>query len=136
MKLILLFLSLNLYAQWNIEIIPNNPSEAKMQLTGATAQEVKDELVKWIDRTKVYKGVWSESQDGSIIERVIQDLEGNEITQYFKPSDFSVKIEDHTEEENAKKAKETEKQALKDKLKNSDLSLLEMNKLLREFYAL
>jgi len=136
MKYLLLLLTLNAYAQFKVVITSDNPKHGKMFIEAETEEKAKQKLVKWIERQKVYKGVWSESQDGSIVERVIQDLEGNEITQYFKPNNFSVKIEDRTEEENAKKAKEAEKQALKDKLKNNDLSLPEMNKLLREFYAL
>ena len=62
----------------------------------------------------------------------MQDLEGNEITQYFKPNNFSVKIEDHTEEENKKKAKLEAKKSLRDKLKEGkDLTLKEINELLR-----
>ena len=135
--LLLLLLSFNIFADhFIVKIKPNNPKHGELSIDAESQEDAKQKLVKWIDRQKVYKGVWSESQEGSIVERVIQDLEGNEITQYFKPNDFSVKIEDHTEEENARKAKEAQKQALKDKLKNNDLSLPELNKLMRGFYAL
>jgi hypothetical protein len=132
--LLLLLLSFNIFADhFIVKIKPNNPKHGELSIDAESQEDAKEKLVKWVERQKVYKGVWSESQEGSIAERVTQDLEGNEITQYFKPNNFSVKIEDHTEEKNARKAKEAEKQALKDKLKEGkDLTLKEINELLRE----
>ena len=130
--LLLLLLSFNIFADhFIVKIKPDNPKHGELSIDAESQEDAKQKLVKWIERQKVYKGVWSESQDGSIVERIIQDLEGNEITQYFKPNDFSVKIEDHSEEENKKKAKEKKHKDLKDKLKDNDLNLKEINELLR-----
>ena len=130
--LLLLFLSFNIFADhFIVKIKPNNPKHGELSIDAESQEDAQQKLVKWIERQKVYKGVWSESQDGSIVDRVMQDLEGNEITQYFKPNDFSVKIEDHTQEENEKKAKEKKHKDLKDKLKDNDLNLKEINELLR-----
>ena len=132
--LLLLLLSFNIFADhFIVKIKPNNPKHGELSIDAESQEDAKQKLVKWVERQKVYKGVWSESQDGSIVERITQDLEGNEITQYFKPSDFSVKIEDHTQEENEKKAKLEAKKSLRDKLKEGkDLTLKEINELLRE----
>lgn len=135
--LLLLLLSFNIFADhFIVKIKPDNPKHGELSIDAESQEDAKQKLVKWIERQKVYKGAWSLNQDGAIAQRVIQDLEGNETTQYFKPSNFSVEIQDHTEEENEKKAKEAERQALKDKLKDNDLSLTELNKLMRDFYAL
>jgi hypothetical protein len=132
--LLLLLLSFNIFADhFIVKIKPNNPKHGELSIDAESQEDAEKKLVKWIERQKVYKGVWSESQDGSIVERIIQDIEGNEITQYFKPNNFSVKIEDHTQEENEKKAKLEAKKSLRDKLKEGkDLTLKEINELLRE----
>jgi hypothetical protein len=83
MKYLLLLLTLNAYAQFKVIITPDNPKHGELSIDAESQEDAQQKLIKWIDRQKVYKGVWSESQDGSIVERVIQDLEGNEITQYL-----------------------------------------------------
>lgn len=112
--LLLLLLSFNIFAgHFIVKIKPNNSKHGELSINAQSQEDAKNKLIKWIERQKVYKGVWSESQDGSIVERVTQDLEGNEITQYFKPNNFSVKIKDHTAEH---AAEEAEKKARKDEI--------------------
>ena len=113
-----------------------------------------EKLNKWLkDNKKPLKGnecvfgdlgiIKEESIEGvkpdeTFTELIIDSL-GNEVevTKYVYNRGFSIEINDITEQENEKKAKEAEKKALKDKLKKGkDLSLPELNKLMRDFYAL
>jgi hypothetical protein len=57
-----------------------------------------EKLVKWIDKQKFFKGEWSDNQTDSIVSRTESDLEGNSVTKYFKPSNFSVNLVDITEQ--------------------------------------
>ena len=109
MKLLILLLSFNLYAQFKIEIIPSNDQHAKMQLDAESEELVKEELAKWIERQKTYKGEWSDKKKDSIAEKEITDLEGKKVKLYYKPIDFSVNLVDETEKINAEKAEKEER---------------------------
>lgn len=109
MKLLILLLSFNLYAQFKIEIIPSNDEHAKMQLDAETSELVNEQLVKWIERQKTYKGEWVDKKKDTIAEKEITDLEGKKLKLYYKPIDFSVNVVDETEKVNAEKAEKEER---------------------------
>ena len=147
--LISLLFCFNLLAAFEVKVTNNSNGK-----TFGGKFESMEKLNKWLkDNKKPLKGnecvfgdlgiIKEESIEGvkpdeTFTELIIDSL-GNEVevTKYVYNRGFSIEINDITEQENEKKAKEAEKKALKDKLKKGkDLSLPELNKLMRDFYAL
>lgn len=130
--LLLLLLSFNIFADhFIVKIKPNNPKHGELSIDAESQEDAKQKLVKWVERQKVYKSEWGSFQPNGIKKDILDD-DGNTVkTVYLKPLDYSFEIEDHTQEENEKKAKENKRKDLKDKLKEKDLNLKEVNELLR-----
>ena len=122
------------YAQFKLEITPSDSKYAKMQIDCEDQADCDKKLLKWIEKQQFFKGVWSDEQVGSLISKQELDLEGQETTVYFQPSNFSATINYITQELADKEAKKLAKQALRDKLnkEKKDLTLKEINELLRD----
>lgn len=102
-----LIVSFSTLAQVKVEIIKAN--EATMVFEKPTLNKAVKHLKKIILSKRRFKGDWSSEESGNIFSR--ENLEGEK--EYFKPSNFSVTIEDVTTELEAKKA---EKKAKKDEM--------------------
>tara|TARA_R110002096_G_scaffold322901_1_gene516968 strand:+ start:739 stop:1146 length:408 start_codon:yes stop_codon:yes gene_type:complete len=133
MKLITLLtflISFNCLAQVKVEIIKAN--EATMSFEKPTLNKAVKHLKKLILSKRRFKGEWSIEESGNIFKR--ENMEGE--FEYFKPSNFSINIEDVTIERAEKKAKKDlkakNKKDLKELLEVQDLNLIQINKLLRE----
>jgi hypothetical protein len=125
--LILLLLSLNAYASHRIEIIPNNPNEARLHVEVVDHDLINERIVKFISDSKVYTGIWNGLEADSIAHRV-SDIE--ETTEYFHPSNFTINTVDRTIEEAAIETKAARKTELRNKAKIEPLTVLEMNEYL------
>lgn len=119
-------------ASLRLQIIPNDSKYAQMQLNGDTQEELDTKLVKWINKQKFFKGEWLADQTNTIASKIEVDMEGTSSTLYFKPNNFTVNVVDTSIEEAEQETKKSKKKNLKDKLKTKDLSLKEINDLLRE----
>ena len=78
------------HASLRLQITPTDSKYASMQLNGGTQEKLDKKLLKWIKRQRFFKGEWNTTQENSIISKTTEDIEGQEITQYFHPSNFSV----------------------------------------------
>jgi hypothetical protein len=94
----LLLFTFSVHAQFKLEITPSDNKYASMSIDCQDQARCDEKLIKWIDKQKVYKGDWSENQADSIVSKTESDLEGNSVTKYFKPSNFSVNLVDITEQ--------------------------------------
>jgi hypothetical protein len=94
----LLLFTFSVHAQFKLEITPSDSKYAKMGIECKDQSKCDKKLVKWIDKQRFFKGDWSENQADSIVSKTESDLEGNSVTKYFKPSNFSVNLVDITEQ--------------------------------------
>ena len=82
------------HAQFKLEITPSDSKYAKMQIDCADQAECDSKLLDWINKQKFFKGVWNDDAIGSIVSKQEIDLEENEVTKYFHPSNFSIEQKD------------------------------------------
>jgi hypothetical protein len=163
MKLIILTLliSLNCLAQHKVVITKEN--EATLQFEEPTLNKAVKRLKKIILSKRRFKGEWSLEESGNIFKRektrsvatgiiredevlnietglnetiTVPEYEEETYFEYYKPSNFSISIEDITQELLDKKTKRElkakNKKELKELLEVQDLDLKQINKLLRE----
>lgn len=83
-----------IFAQYKLEITPSDSKYAKMQIVCKDQSECDSKLLNWINKQEFFKGEWKETQEGSIVSKTETDMENNEITSYFHPSNFSVNLVD------------------------------------------
>lgn len=88
--LFLLLISLNAFAQYKIEINPNNQNEAKMRINCQNQSDCDSKLLDWIEKQNYYKGDWNNDVLGSIASKEIENFEGNTEIVYFHPENFSI----------------------------------------------
>ena len=81
-------------AQFKLEILPSDSKYAKMQIDCADQAECDSKLLDWINKQKFFKGSWNDDAIGSIVSKQEIDLEENEVTKYFHPSNFSIEQKD------------------------------------------
>lgn len=91
------------YAQFRVSIQPDNASP--MELSCETRAECDQEILKWQEKQKVFLGDWTDEPSGSLISKEELDLEGNSVTKYLHPQNYSASIEDITQELADKKDK-------------------------------
>ena len=82
------------HAQMKLEITPSDSKYAKMQIDCNDQADCDDKLLKWIVNQKFFKGEWKLDAIGSIVSKQEIDLEENEVTKYFHPSNFSIEQKD------------------------------------------
>ena len=82
------------HAQMKLEITPRDSKYAKMQVDCDDQADCDDKLLKWIENQKFFKGEWKLDAIGSIVSKQEIDLEENEVTKYFHPSNFSIEQKD------------------------------------------
>lgn len=82
------------HAQMKLEITPSDSKYAKMQVDCDDQADCDDKLLKWIENQKFFKGEWKLDAIGSIVSKQEIDLEENEVTKYFHPSNFSIEQKD------------------------------------------
>lgn len=138
-SIIILLLSVNAHASLRLQITPTDSKYASMQLNGDTQEQLDKKLLKWIKRQRFFKGEWNTTQENSIISKTTEDIDGQEITQYFHPSNFSVQLTDRTQEiadeQAAQLAEKTERQALKQMKQNiNDSNLPSWHKRILKMY--
>jgi len=97
--IILLLISFNTFAAYKLQINPNDSKYAKMQIECSDQSECDSKLISWIQKQEFFKGEWKEDAIGSIVSKTETDLENNEKTLYFHPSNFSVNLVDTSAEE-------------------------------------
>lgn len=97
--IILLLISFNTFAAYKLQINPNDSKYAKMQIECSDQSECDSKLLSWIQKQEFFKGEWKEDAIGSIVSKVETDMENNEKTLYFHPSNFSVNLVDTSAEE-------------------------------------
>lgn len=93
------------FAAFKLEIIPSDSKYAKMQIDCEDQSKCDEKLITWINKQEFFKGEWKDDAIGSIVSRQDETMEGELITKYFHPSNFTVNLVDTTEEE-AEKALE------------------------------
>ncbi len=122
------------HAQMKLEITPSDNKYASMSIDCEDQAKCDKKLLKWIDKQRFFSGEWLADSTDTIVSKAETDLEGNESTKHFKPSNFSVNLVDISAEITEQEAKRLAKQVLKDKLniKKKDLTLKEINELLRD----
>ena len=111
--IILLLITFNTYAQYKVSINPSDSKYAKMQINCADQAECDSKLLDWINKQKFFKGVWNDDAIGSIVSRQEIDLDENEVTKYFHPSNFSIEQKDIS----AELAEQALEQAIEQKIK-------------------
>lgn len=132
MKYLLLLISLNCFAESKIHIIPNSSGKKDMHIKVNNGSTTEIELRKYIKRSKYFKGVWNKVEADSILSREHFDIQDNSIGfEYFHPTNYTIEIEDITEQIAAEKVKNDRKEELREKLKTKDLSIREISELLR-----
>ena len=130
--LLILILSFNCLAELKIHIIPNNTGKKDMHISVKNDSTTEIELRKYIKRSKHFKGVWNKVEADSILSREHFDMQDNSTGfEYFHPTNYTIEIEDISEQIAAEKVKSDRKEELKEKLKTKDLSPIEINELLR-----
>lgn len=105
------------HAQMKLEITPSDSKYAKMQVDCDDQADCDDKLLKWIEKQKFFKGEWKEDAIGSIVTKVTQNMDNENITLHFHPSNFSVQLEDISAELAAEKAKKDKDAADMDSIK-------------------
>jgi len=126
---ITLFLfTLNVYAQFKIKISPTDNSIAKMEIEEKNLNKAIKRLSKIVKKSSWLKYVKNEEESGYIFSEVEEDLDGNEKTYYYHPVNFSIAVEDITQEladkealKQARKDEIAEIKNMKDTIKSSDL---------------
>jgi len=133
MKYLILFLiSFNVFGMHTYKIIPNDSKLAGYGLKKPTLTELNNELVDVINRAKWLKGSWNGIEENSIASRSVLDFDTQLfVTEYYHPENFTLSYEDITIQEQERSNKANAKQALRAKLKTQDLSVPELNELLR-----
>jgi hypothetical protein len=89
----LTFFNCTTYAQFKVNI--NRPSGEKLTFDCSSQNDCDEKLLMRINRfSKNYAGVWNDDAIGSIVSRQEIDLDENEVTKYFHPSNFSIEQKD------------------------------------------
>tara|TARA_R110000868_G_C10972634_1_gene770644 strand:+ start:26904 stop:27338 length:435 start_codon:yes stop_codon:yes gene_type:complete len=113
--LIILLFTFNAYAEFKVEIIPDNTSWAKGGFEKQDEVKAKEHLLKIINKSQWMKTKWNYVE--SPISRTKKGMDGIEVTTYMHPKNFTYEIKDMTEEiaaeEAAKAADKAERQELK-----------------------
>lgn len=106
-------------AQMKLKISPSDSKYAKMSIDCQDEAKCDKKLVSWIDKATFFKGEWKAEEEGSIVSKTSKNMENENVTLHFHPSNFSVQLVDMTaeiaEREAAKAAKKAKRQALKSK---------------------
>lgn len=87
------------HAKFKLEITPTDSKYAKMQIDCADQTECDSKLLTWIQKQEFFKGEWKSDAIGSIVSKTETDMENNESTLYFHPTNFSVNLVDTSAEE-------------------------------------
>ena len=69
--------------------------------TYETEAEAKAELLKNLEASKTFKGSWQDVQIEPIISKEFEEIDGETVTKYYKPENFSITLKDMTAEINA-----------------------------------
>lgn len=114
--LLLLLISFNVFAQYQIKINPNDTQYAKMQIDCASLIDCNTKLVEWIGKQEFFTGEWKLDKEGSVASK-LDNIEELPADRYFHPKNFSVKLVDISSEimerESKKALRNAETQELK-----------------------
>jgi hypothetical protein len=113
----LLLFTFSAHAQLKLEITPSDSKYAKMSIECEDQSKCDEKLVKWIDKQRFFKGEWKSEQEGSIVSRVTQNMDGANVTLHFHPANFTVQLRDMTDELAAKEAERVAKKAKRQRIK-------------------
>lgn len=110
MKLLLLLISLNCFAEYEIKITPNDSTWAKSSIVGTDQVDAELKLSEFAKNSKAHTCLWDEVQTGSIATRIVKKNTGTEfepvfvdVTEYCKPSNYTYTGSDVTEATNFEK---------------------------------
>ena len=133
MKLILLFLiSFTAMAQTKVSIIPNDSKLASMSFEKDNLVDAKKHLKKLVRKSQWLKGGYQDDNTDTIFQRESMDITtGEPKIEYFMPTNFSILVEDVTAKKLEEKTKKDKMDDLREKLKTKDLTLKELNELMR-----
>lgn len=130
--LLILLITINCFGESKIHIIPNKSKKKESHIFVDKDSTVEKELLKFAKRSKHFKGVWNKVEADSILSREHFDIQDNSIGfEYFHPINYTIEIEDISEQVAAEKVKSDRKEELREKLKTEDLNPIEINELLR-----
>jgi hypothetical protein len=145
MKLLVLLLFINTaYAQHVLTIDRTGTGHASSQIEKETKELVCEKLIKVLDKKKWLKVTWNlielgsecsrpkKLEDPSLLDEALEFVGLSGELEYLHADNFNIVYEDKTEEITEQETKKLAKKNLKDKLKNKDLTLKEINELLRE----
>lgn len=110
LSVIILFLSVNVYAEFRVEFVETSTG-GTYHFEKNTETKAKKRLKKIISKSQWMEGSWSATESPlSKTETFITEEGSEEITSYYHPSNFTYTIEDITQE----KADAAAAQAVKD----------------------
>lgn len=113
---LLLFISNIAYAEFKVDIIPNDTTLAQRGFEKQDEAKAKEHLLKIISKSQWMKGEFN--SEVSDLSKTEKDMEGNDVVTYYHPSNFTYTITDITQEIADKEAEKAEKKAEKQQAKN------------------
>ena len=129
--LLMLVLTFNCFAEFKIMVIGEDEKKDGREFLVENELDINKTIINMSKKIKGYKSKWGLIEEGSIASRLRTELEGNEVTEYLVPINYTIEIEDITEQIATEKVKSDRKEELREKLKTEDLSPIEINELLR-----
>lgn len=136
--LILLLLTFNAYAHKYTIDYTNGKNWASQAIEGESLEDLKSKVDKFLKYNKNLEGEWNEIELNSFANKIEKDIEGNEITMYFHPSNFTFNYEDLTPIKAAQEVKRLRKKNLRDQAlgingkTKKDLNIRQLNEYLFE----
>jgi hypothetical protein len=118
--LILLLLTFNAYAEFKVEFIETSTG-GTYQFEKPDEEKAKKHLLKIIKKSQWMKGEFN--NEVSDLSETYKDMEGNGVTRYYHPSNFTYTLTDITQELADKAAQKAIDDARKDELKVKDKNM-------------
>jgi len=92
--LLLLLISFNVFAQYQVKINPSDNQYAKMQIDCESTNDCNEKLIAWIGKQDFFTGNWNDVSEDSIASRVETLDNSSQVTSYYHASNYSVEIVD------------------------------------------